>query len=326
MGQRANVVVIEAGRRSLYYDRWAANRLEVELAWGPALGLAFARSLRPVSEPDGWLDDVWCEGAALIDADARDLLFFGGEDVLHDLPLRRACLQVLGETWPGWRVRWAQEGIHSLADHLGLPRAAFASQSQGQGGGVVRRNDEFPEDDEMLLTRVAGGRLDVTRASGSWEELLGGPKALVHVLERDLRPLTRWTGEFPTIGVHLDVDARAASVWWASDDPGIGRRLRSAWSGWELRPLEDRYDEQLALVEGRVEGLRVDPDAQRARFLDHLERLVHHEGQNPAARTLVAMGGGELNPWTEAAAGSAGDPGSKRAILERLRRPGTFTR
>ena len=33
MGQRANVLVIEDGQRTLYYDHWAARRLDRELRY-----------------------------------------------------------------------------------------------------------------------------------------------------------------------------------------------------------------------------------------------------------------------------------------------------
>ena len=42
---------------------------------------------------DEWLDDIWAEGGAVLDRDRSALLFFGGEDVRYDVPLRRLYLK-----------------------------------------------------------------------------------------------------------------------------------------------------------------------------------------------------------------------------------------
>jgi hypothetical protein len=65
MGQRANLLIIESGRGTLYYDHWCANRLDDELFWGPEEALHFIRQRDPIGA-DGWLDEVWCEGAAVV--------------------------------------------------------------------------------------------------------------------------------------------------------------------------------------------------------------------------------------------------------------------
>ncbi|HJW92891.1 MAG TPA: hypothetical protein VJ901_04675 [Thermoanaerobaculia bacterium] len=116
MGQRANLIVIEHGQRTVYYDHWCANRLDDELFWGPEEALHFIRQREPAGD-GGWLDEVWCEGAALLDLDRRDLLFFGGEDVLYDVRLRRVHLDLLRRQWDGWTVRWAPEGLMTVPAH-----------------------------------------------------------------------------------------------------------------------------------------------------------------------------------------------------------------
>lgn len=319
MGQRANVVVIEGHRRRLYYDHWCANRIEVEMVWGPAQAIRFAESLRRVEEPQGWLDEVWCEGAAVIDLDARVLLLFGGEDVAYDVPLRRALLRLMRITWAGWEIRWAHEGIASVADHVGLPREPFLTSAWERGGGRFRHNDAFPDDDDVLISRSEGGALTVTRASGLPEDLVSGPACLGDVLERDVRPLAAWTGEFPRGGLHVDADARRLSLWWADDVPAVLERLRPGWASWDVVWLEDRFEQHLALLEGAPGLPEVDPRAQLERAFAHLERLAHSEGKNHARASLESLGGGELNPWTECAAGSVGDVSAKRALLRRLR-------
>lgn len=106
MGQRANLVIVRRGDWRLYYDHWCANRLDIELFWGPRLAAELIEQRAPLDDRQGWLDEVWCEGAAVLDEDRQVLLWFGGEDVLYDIPLRRAFLELMRCQWPGWEVRW----------------------------------------------------------------------------------------------------------------------------------------------------------------------------------------------------------------------------
>lgn len=121
MGQRANLIIVENREYSLHYSHWCANTLTRDLFWGPEHARDFIQVQRAVDE-SGWLDDVWAEGAAVLDCDNHVLLLYGGEDVLYDVPLRRVYLQMLRRVWREWEVRWAHEGIAEIADYVGYPR------------------------------------------------------------------------------------------------------------------------------------------------------------------------------------------------------------
>ncbi len=127
MGQRANLIVVGEADYELYYSHWRANMLNRDLFWGPKHALAFIRPQRSRADGADWLDDVWAEGGALMDPGRCLLLWWGGEDVLHEVPLRRLQLELMANPWQGWDVRWAHEGIADLADHVGVPRAQVLS-------------------------------------------------------------------------------------------------------------------------------------------------------------------------------------------------------
>lgn len=73
MGARAQYVVVENGAWQRYFSHWAAGRVVDDLLPGPAAATRCFRARRKIDE---WLDDVWCEGAALVDHDRRILLWF----------------------------------------------------------------------------------------------------------------------------------------------------------------------------------------------------------------------------------------------------------
>lgn len=88
MGSRANAVVIESGKRRIYFHRWAAQTLDALMSWGPGAALAEIREwdeVHPDSDEERWLDNVWAEGGCCIDFDRHHLLLYGGEDIECDV-------------------------------------------------------------------------------------------------------------------------------------------------------------------------------------------------------------------------------------------------
>jgi len=67
MGQRANLIVVRDNTYDLYYSHWCANTLPKDLFWGEQYAIQFIEMQTRVDEP-GWLDDVWAEGGAVLEA------------------------------------------------------------------------------------------------------------------------------------------------------------------------------------------------------------------------------------------------------------------
>src|SRR5437016_476407 len=105
MGQRANLITIENGEYVLRYDHWCANRLDDILFWGPSFALEYFVEQDEVEE-EGWLDELWAEGGAILDLDKKYLIFWGGEEILHDVALRRTYLNLQKRIWNGWTIEW----------------------------------------------------------------------------------------------------------------------------------------------------------------------------------------------------------------------------
>ena len=86
------------------------------------------------------------------------LLFYGGADVLHDVPLRRVYLQMLGRVWHGWQIAWAFEGIADVADYVGYPRDRVLSATEEQAGlfAFADRNGEIGPTSPRVSLRADG--------------------------------------------------------------------------------------------------------------------------------------------------------------------------
>ena len=224
MGQRANLIIIEAQNYQLFYSHWCANTIPRDLFWGPDHALRFIRIQREVEKTD-WLDTVWAEGGAVVDLDQRNLLLFGGEDIRYDVPLRRAYLDLLRTVWKGWEVRWAHEGIADLADRVGYPRSNVISTKDDEPISVLSPPKEREWIDIVASIRFEDESIRLYPLAGNVEEYLACGPDLLKTAEvgsgLDRLTLSEWTTSFPTGGLHLDSIKMRVDFWKAADAPGI---------------------------------------------------------------------------------------------------------
>jgi hypothetical protein len=62
VGHRAHYVLVRNGSWELYYSQWGASGLAFDLAPAP---VSVTRFIEEQVRRDNWMDDCWCEGAAL---------------------------------------------------------------------------------------------------------------------------------------------------------------------------------------------------------------------------------------------------------------------
>ena len=249
MGQRCNLIIVEDGAFKLYYDHWAANRLDDELFWGPETARAFIEQRD--EDPNAWLDEVWSEGGCVLDFDARRLTWYGGEDILYDPSLNLAHAELMATQWDGWTVEWAYDGIFDLARRVGVAREVVSSGK--------------PFDPEYQLTlpttktapalgeRFLYADAVVSNAKGDRRRfgvLAGYLESLAHrdMTEDQLCSLVdgfdpdrfladvaddpgwgpfRW-------GADLDLDQREMRLWYSEAHEGLLDHLMRHWRDWTI--------------------------------------------------------------------------------------------
>ncbi|MFG1811862.1 hypothetical protein [Streptomyces sp. NPDC049040] len=241
MGARAQYVVVEDGAWQRYYSHWAAGRVVDDLLPGPA---AATRCFRANREIDEWLDDVWCEGAALVDHDRRILLWFGYADGWTGHTAARA---VLARTWPGWEVRFAHDGMGDLTHHLGLGRDVTRKPGWFEIFEPVGFADsEYTDPASVVSVRLPDGAV---RAWGSnWEpveQLASGPELIDRIVAAPPTPVLT---DMPDGGVHFDPQARTVSLWAVQTAAGIHDWPLPRWEGWALDFRGDDHTRQAGLL------------------------------------------------------------------------------
>ena len=115
MGHRANYVIVEDGKQEVYFANWGALTLAYDIFFGPETTAAFMRTHLSV---EYLLDDVFCEGVALLDFDNKKLLFCGWW-VINDPIVVQCYIQILAYGYPEWVIQNAAEGIIDVCRYLG---------------------------------------------------------------------------------------------------------------------------------------------------------------------------------------------------------------
>jgi hypothetical protein len=315
MGARANFALIDAGGMRLHYSHWGADMVCSALAAGPNPAARFIAAQHRCDDPRrDWMDDVWAEGGAVVDRTTRRLVFYG-DQLMLELPCKRAFLALLEQMWPGWTVRWAYDGIGDLAAAAGVDRSAVRAPDEEERLLPEETVTDLDEEVHLLTVRTPEGC--VAYPLGWYVHTAWQGPALLDRLPAggrsrlDLR-------EIPSGGLHVDTGARTAGVWINGSRTGLVPALGGLWPGWRVEFWEDRYEEQLARCGGTVTA----PGADLAAALDEVvATLGARRGDDPARRMLDFAGevAGdrrvELNPLFTAHRPVDASPGEWEAVL-----------
>lgn len=254
MGDRANFVVVrESGEFELYLSRFGAVGIDLDLMAGPAEALSMVRRLRV---DDRWLDDVHCQGAALIDLGRKVLMLFAWEGPSTVMRYRAAALELLREAWAGWEVRWVYDGPAELRMYLGLDPGHVRDREGGLVvGPVMEPDDEELAAPEPMVAVVTVGtdrchmlaNIDahpVREGSSLLDRLVGAPEHGVCRVSADA-------------GVHVDPVRRRVG-WWVLGASAEAYEMPRLWPGWTVEFWQDRWEEHVRAAPGRFEPPPVD--------------------------------------------------------------------
>jgi hypothetical protein len=307
MGQRANLITVENGRYTVRYDHWVANRLDDVLFWGAGYALEYFDVQEEVGD-EGWLDEIWAEGGAVLDLDKKHLLWWGGEDVLYELPLRRVYLKLQKRVWDGWTIEWAHRGNVDLAEYVGYPKENVLSTREDSSSALKM---QMPEKKSWVTTLGSIQTIEGTKKlfplTANTEDYLRNGVNLVGQA-RNFPGLHEiiwadWVenGSFPEGGFFIDERKRQVEFWTVRECPNVVQELKNLWKDWNVVWQQDNYEFQMEKLKGKI----VFPAIDEAALIERLgENLLREEGKSglesalDAAETLRNEGRSvEINPW-----------------------------
>ena len=336
MGSRANFIFVDEAASAgyeLFYNHWAGNSLDCSLFWGPEHAAESIRSQKPVDPAEGWLDTDWAEGGALFDPAAKTFVLFGGEDIDYDLPLRRAYMKLLAIPWAGWTVRWAEEGLVTLAEYVGVARERVRGRYREDTTKLpsIAPHPERDYVETVLTLRTAEGLQILPLCCGPTRYLASGPRLLKAVLAEGHRPeretfdrrewLARKTASFPEGGLHLDPAAKTLDFWCGRAEADLLATTTAAWPGLRVTDHVSEYEAHERLA---GPALRLCPPDERGLF-EHLLKVLDREikpvdVEGIAAAIAEQTGKSvEVNPEATEDRRRNMEAARRREILERCR-------
>ncbi|VTU00547.1 Uncharacterized protein OS=Brevibacillus borstelensis AK1 GN=I532_15646 PE=4 SV=1 [Gemmataceae bacterium] len=233
MGHRANYVVRRNGNVEIFYSHWGALGLLKDFFWGEEVALAMVREC---NETPRLLDNVWCEGAALVDYDAKRLLLFGCEVPGED---RGAFLELFPLTWPDWTVEYATGGIPQIAAAIGFdpaPLLQMDTHIPAELDAIIPCDPVKPGPGVLLTIASGGGWFDTLADHEPLEVLGAGPALVRHVAD--------WPRIDATVRVARDL-ARGGAVivpalgelhfWLGQEVWDAAGWVAPHWAGWTVR-------------------------------------------------------------------------------------------
>lgn len=300
MGMRANLVVIEEEGYSLYYSHWCANTLPSDLFWGPNASLKFIQKQRPMPDKN-WLDTIWAEGGVVYDDHQQILLFYGGEDILFDIPLRNLYLEIMQHNWPGWELRWAHQGIVDLAAYVGISaEKVYAPDELDKQilDGQLDTQTSFAQKpvQKRWISTIGTVKFEDKTVwvfpislvgNQSWRYLAQGSKLLKFTMDRRVHQsvdLNEWATHFPVAGFHLDESSKTLTLWHANE-MYISPQRASVWEGWQIKDIGDNYLQHLSLAEGAFQFPKVDEE----KLLEQLIKILLPSTKNHPMASLKAL-------------------------------------
>ncbi|MBL8227852.1 MAG: hypothetical protein JNL98_05225 [Bryobacterales bacterium] len=231
MGHRANHVIKENGRISLFYSHWGAKTVPADVFWGPVPAEAFIRTNAPL---DHWLDEADAEGGIALDKDSRSACFFGMDDMSDEGPIEAEFLRLCRYVWKqsGWSIDYRRE-LGDLVEFTGLRRGDVIPERPSPLPFPIERIGENCAKGSvaaLIYHRTAQGATDRVLDFTLTGFLLNGPIALSHLARLlSLEDLRARPASTPAPPVRRPMWERIASFWKrpSSGDP-LPDRLRAA--------------------------------------------------------------------------------------------------
>jgi hypothetical protein len=245
MSTRANAFILERGHTSIYYNKHAAEHLPATLHGGPSHTFPWSLGWELESTP---MDDVWCEGAVLLDFDRRRMRFFGGDRIAWEPWSRRASLALLRVLWRGWDVGYANEGLRTLLEVANL--GSTIVEERESEVAVFREASDLAEV-RYVITLAGYGTVGLavdSRPLRSQLPLVFHSAGAFDTL-RAMRPLSAWPHEQRLLGgAHVDPAARTLRIWHSRADARARAALERALPGFYIDWLPRGYIDQLSLA------------------------------------------------------------------------------
>lgn len=122
MGHRANYIYINNKQIEIRFSSWGAQGDHVFNLLNEGVEKVIDFILNETHKDTVLMDDIWMEGAVLVDEDRKYALFWGGStETLENIHNFYRNMKELRDKWEGWKLEYSYNGIESFYKYLKLP-------------------------------------------------------------------------------------------------------------------------------------------------------------------------------------------------------------
>ena len=272
MGNRACYLLIKNEKeRAFYYCRYSSNIMDHFILSG------FSELVSSIERKDVISEAKWLslgggqDGGLLLDCQQRVLIWYGGEKTNWDPVYRGVFLEVAGQLWKGWDIRWAYNSELDILDYAGYPREPLISDHYNRvppslldpqkdgvieewGSGVLSIIDASQQCrliplNQQVYTYLLSGPAFFAR----WEDVPQLENLVINTIpspifeEPEPNSLQNCAG-----GIHLNLSAQTLDYWEKSHYPGMKQLISPMWSGWQITMHYDEFEWQEKITKGAL--------------------------------------------------------------------------
>jgi hypothetical protein len=276
MGQRANYIVKDYNRQTIYYNHWRANCITADLYLGEKRFLQF---LDKCQLTDTILNEPWIEGCVIVDISKKELYFW----TLHfsqETSVINCYLIALAEKWKGWNIQLLTNRMYDSERILGIDYI-----SKQELPKLDRRSTESVTNDKVeewviaLIVIKRDQNLFVTKTGGlNKEEIISYGQEIIRLLEDKPAYKLPKEGEEEWIDCVV-IDTVQKKLLISESVFGLWEQCKGLWEGYEFMMGDYGYCKMLELVGIETSHLLLPHDKVIEDFSDLI--TVHNDNFDP---------------------------------------------
>jgi hypothetical protein len=271
MGHRANFVIVKDNQFDIYYSHWGAITIPKDIFYGPQITINYIQSLKLV---DALLDDIWCEGAVLVDMNQKLLLFWGGYDY-HYPALRKYFIPLLQINWSGWGIRWADEGNVDIARYLQIDLSLVQTDLDDYHWTSYRGDleENSSHHSESIITVKYNDKLTHDYGFDNYlTELFSLGSDLITLLQT-WEPISLPQEDNVNSGAYINLPEKEIWVWWGRPtDYRVIDKITEYWHGWTVKRHREGLPFQIELSSRDADNIRMKEEKAIQKIINYVSR------------------------------------------------------
>ncbi|MGH1383844.1 hypothetical protein [Kordia sp.] len=231
MGQRGNYVIKSNEKTEIYYTHWRAINVADDLMLGSEKFIKFIQGFEKrtylTSEP-------WIESCVHVDMDAKELLFWEGDD-LTLTSVRRRYLELLSQRWNGWNVNYATQEMYDIEEKMQI-NYTIEQEYDYEYDVTIEDfiNEEVDEYETCIIIYIKDGKTYVKCSYDyDMEEFIFFGEQILPILDkRQTFNISKHLEKDVNNVMMIDCDQKKLTINYVHS--GFKEKLANIWKGWTI--------------------------------------------------------------------------------------------